>query len=49
MLKGSKYENIPLLGGIVVLLKKDGTFEEFRIPKEILDIVDKMNVSIYIN
>ena len=48
MLEGSKYENIPLLGGIVVLLKKDGTFEEFRIPKEILDIVDKMNVSSYI-
>ena len=48
MLEGSKYENIPLLGGVVVLLKKDGTFEEFRIQKEILDIVDKMNVSIYI-
>lgn len=48
MLEGSKYENIPLLGGVVVLLKKDGTFEEFRIPKEILDIVDKMNVSSYI-
>ena len=48
MLEGSKYENIPLLGGVVVLLKKDGTFEEFRIPKEILDIVDKMNVSGYI-
>ena len=40
----SKYENIPLLGGVVVLLKKDGTFEEYRIPKEILTIVDKMNV-----
>tara|TARA_B100000963_G_C22593729_1_gene656817 strand:- start:162 stop:1016 length:855 start_codon:yes stop_codon:yes gene_type:complete len=49
MLEGSKYSNIPLLGGIVVLLKKDGTFEEFRIPKEILDIVEKMNVSNYIN
>lgn len=49
MLKGSKYENIPLLGGVVVLLKKDGSFEEYRIPKEILDIVEKMNVSIYIN
>tara|TARA_Y100000389_G_scaffold186522_1_gene206965 strand:+ start:968 stop:1822 length:855 start_codon:yes stop_codon:yes gene_type:complete len=48
MLEGSKYENIPLLGGVVVLLKKDGIFEEFRIPKEILDIVDKMNVSSYI-
>ena len=48
MLKGSKYENIPLLGGIVVLLKKDATFEEYRIPKEVLTIVDKMNVSLYL-
>lgn len=48
MLKGSKYENIPLLGGVVVLLTKEGKFQEYRIPKEILEIVDKMNVLNYI-
>lgn len=48
MLKGSKYENIPLLGGVVVLLTKEGEFQEYRIPKEILEIVDKMNVLNYI-
>jgi hypothetical protein len=36
MLKGSKYENIGLFGAIIVLLKEDGTFEEFRIPMNVI-------------
>ena len=35
MLEGTKYENIKLLGCIVVLLKDDSDFEEFRVPKDI--------------
>ena len=48
MLKDSKYENIPLLGGVVVLLTKEGEYKEYRIPREILNIVEKMNVSLYL-
>jgi hypothetical protein len=36
MLKGSKYENIKFFGGVIVLLKDDATFEEYRIPKEFI-------------
>jgi hypothetical protein len=36
MLVGSKYENIGLFGAIIVLLKDDGTFEEFRIPMNVI-------------
>jgi hypothetical protein len=39
MLEGTKYEGMPLLGGVVVLLRDDGTFEEFKIPKKVQDIV----------
>jgi len=48
MLEGSKYENIKFSGGIVVLLKDDGEFEEYRIPREVIDKVFNMNVKDYI-
>jgi hypothetical protein len=44
LLEGSKYENIPFLGGVVVLLTDEGTFEEYRIPKDIIEKIMKMNV-----
>lgn len=37
MLKGTKYEDIPLLGCILDSLRSDGTFEEYRVPKEFTD------------
>lgn len=37
MLKGSKYENIPLLGCIIDSLRDDGTFVEYRVPKYFMD------------
>lgn len=49
MLEGSKYENISFLGGIVVLLKNDGEFEEHRIPKDIIDTVLNMDVKSYLS
>lgn len=49
MLKGSKYENIKLFGCIIVLLKDDSTFQEFRIPKSVYNKVLKMDVLEYIN
>lgn len=46
MLKGSKYENIGLFGAIIVLLKEDGTFEEFRIPKNVITQVFNLNLNL---
>lgn len=48
MLNGSKYENIKLYGGIIVLLKEDSTFEEFRIPKEVMKTVLDMDIKKYL-
>ncbi len=48
MLKGSKYENIPLFGAVVVLLKKDATFEEYRVPADVVKKVIDMKVKDYI-
>jgi hypothetical protein len=48
MLEGTKYEKIKLLGCIVVLLKEDGEYEEYRVPKEVIDTVFKMNMKKYL-
>lgn len=44
MLKGSRFENTSLLGGVVVLLKDDGTFQEFRVPKDIINKVNTIKI-----
>jgi hypothetical protein len=48
MLEGSKYEGIKVFGGIVVLVKENGDFEEFRIPKKTFDTVFEMDMSKYL-
>jgi len=48
MLKGSKYENIKLYGGIIVHLSDDGKFEEFRVPKEVINTILDMDMSKYL-
>jgi len=48
MLEGTKYENIKLLGCIVVLLKENGDYEEFRVPKEVINSVMDMNMTNYL-
>ena len=48
MLKGTKYENIKLLGCIVVLLKESSDYVEYRVPKEVVDIVLNMDVKKYL-
>jgi hypothetical protein len=45
MLQGTKYENIKFFGGVIVLVKKEATFEEHRIPKDVIDTVFNMNVN----
>jgi len=44
MLEGTKFEGIELLGGVVVLLKDDGTFTEFRVPKDIINKVFTLKI-----
>ena len=48
MLKNTKYENTKLLGGVVVLLKENGTYNEYKIPSKISDTILTMNLKKYI-
>lgn len=49
MLEGTKYENIKLLGCIVVLLKEDSEYEEFRVPKPIINTILDMDIKTYLD
>jgi len=48
MLNGSKYENISFLGAIIVLLKDDGSFQEYKVPKNVINTIMDMNVKSYL-
>jgi hypothetical protein len=48
MLKGSKNEDLPLLGCIIVHLEADGSFNEYIVPKNITDIIMDMDMSQYL-
>lgn len=48
MLKGSKYENMKIFGCIIAHLREDTQFEEFRVPKSVIDIVMDMDVKKYL-
>lgn len=47
MLEGTKYENISLLGCIVVLLKDNSEFEEFRVPSDVINKVMNLDLKSY--
>lgn len=49
MLEGTKYENLQLLGCVIVLLKEDGTFEEYRVPPSVNKRVLELDLTKYIN
>jgi hypothetical protein len=49
MLEGTKYENIKLYGSVVVLLKDNSDFEEYKVPKEIQDIILNMDITKKLN
>jgi hypothetical protein len=48
MLKGTKYENLKLLGCVIVLLKDDGQYEEFKVPYEVTQTILKMDLTKYL-
>jgi hypothetical protein len=48
MLEGTKYENIKLFGSIVVLLKDDTTYQEFRVPKPVIETIMDMDTKTFL-
>jgi len=48
MLQGTKFNNTKLMGSVIVLLKDNSTFEEFKVPKEISDTILTMDLKKYI-
>jgi hypothetical protein len=49
MLQGSKYENMKLYGCIIAHLRDDTQFEEFRVPKKVIETVMDMDIKKYLN
>ncbi len=49
MLKGTKYENIKFLGSVVVLLKEDSTFLEYKVPSDAINKVMSLDLTKYID
>jgi hypothetical protein len=49
MLQGSKFENIRVYGCIIAHLRDDTQFEEFRVPKKVIDTVMRMDIRKYLN
>lgn len=47
MLKGSKYDGLKLLGCVVVHLKDDGTFTEYRVPNEVNKKIFSLDITKY--
>ncbi len=48
MLEHTKFNNIGLLGCVVVLLKENGTFVEYRVPPEVNQTILNLNLKKYI-
>jgi hypothetical protein len=48
MLENTKYKDIKFLGGVVVLLKDNATYEEFKVPQPIVNTVLNMDIKKYI-
>jgi hypothetical protein len=49
MLEGTKYDDTKLLGNVVVLLKDDATFVEYKVPHQINNAILQMDLSKYIS
>ena len=49
MLEGTKFQGTKLLGGVVVLLKEDATYIEYKVPSQINNAILQMDLSKYIS
>lgn len=47
MLKGSKYENIKIFTGIIVHLKANNTFKEYKVPRKVFKTIFDIDISKY--
>lgn len=47
MLKSSKYDNIPILGCILDSLRDNATFQEYRVPKTVIDKILTIDLNKY--
>lgn len=48
MLEGSKYENTKFLGGVIALMKDDGTFQEYKVPQDVVTTILNMDLTPYV-
>lgn len=48
MLAETKFADKKFLGGVIALMKDDGTYEEFRVPKPIVDTIFSMDLTKYV-
>ena len=48
MLKGTKYEDIKLYGCVITHLKDDVTYDEYRVPQAVIDIIMDMDMKKYL-
>jgi len=49
MLQGTKYENLKLYGCVISHLKDDSSYDEYKVPQEVIDIIFGMDVKKYLN
>ena len=48
MLEGTKYENTKIYGYIIVHLNDNSDFEEYRVPKDVINTILDMDMSKYL-
>ena len=48
MLEGTKFKDMKYLGGVIVLLKEDGTFTEYKVPPSINNIILNLDLTKYV-
>ena len=48
MLENSKFKDIKLLGGVVIHLKENGLYDEYKVPVEIKDTILQMDLKKYL-
>jgi hypothetical protein len=48
MLEGTKFADTKLLGCVIVLLKEDGTYQEYKVPNDVNIKVLNLDMSKYI-
>jgi hypothetical protein len=48
MLKGTKYEDIKLLGCVISHLKDDGEYDEYKVPQEVINMILSMDMKKYL-